>query len=184
LWQRCLVVHPESGVREHSFTSNIQVPAMLRKNRKSGSERHAATRHRGHLMAADLPGLAIVAGLLLPALAAAAWAITLERRPRRAPAPPEPEPEADWTVAGIQARLRFEQAARGLAEARTVILPNRPIPEQPGRDASPDRLPWRVPRTVPPRRPPSGRVLVPQLAFAAPDGELLRRILDGLSRLD
>ncbi|MEV6879321.1 hypothetical protein [Amycolatopsis sp. NPDC051128] len=157
---------------------------MLRNNRESGSERHAATRRRGHLMAADLPGLAIVAGLLLPALAAAAWAITLERRPRHAPAPPEPEPEADWTVAGIQARLRFEQSARGPAEARMSTLPTQPIPEQPGRESAPDQLPWRVPRTVPPRRPPAGRVLVPQLAFAAPDGELLRRILDGLRKLD
>jgi hypothetical protein len=159
---------------------------MLRKNRKSGSERHAATRRRGHVMAADLPGLAIVAGLLLPALAAAAWAVTLERRPRRARAAPEsgPEQEPDWTVAGIEARVRFEQAARGLAEARTIVLPAQPIPDQPGRDSSPDRLPWRVPRTVPPRRPPVGRVLAPQLAFAAPDGELMRRILDGLRDLD
>lgn len=154
---------------------------MLRKNRKSGSERHAVTR-RDHLMAADLSGLAIVAGLLLPALAAAAWAITLERRPGRVPAAPDPEP--DWTVAGIQARLRFEQAARQRAEAGTIALPTLPIPEQPGRDSSPDRLPWRVPRAIPPPRPPSGRILVPRLAFAAPDTELMRRILDGLRRLD
>lgn len=157
---------------------------MLRKNRKSGSERHAAFRRRGHLMAADLPGLAIVAGLLLPAIAAAAWAITLERRPRAAPAVPEPEPEPDWTVAGIQARLRFEQASRRLAEAGTIALPTLPIPEQPNRDSSPDRLPWRVPRTIPPPRSPSGRVLVPRLAFAAPDTDLMRRILDGLRQMD
>ncbi|MFI5590336.1 hypothetical protein ACIA5G_35190 [Amycolatopsis sp. NPDC051758] len=156
---------------------------MLRKNRKSGSERHAATRRRGHVMAVDLPGLAIVAGLLLPALAAAAWAVTLERRrPRGAPAAPDPEP--DWTVAGIQARLRFEQASRQLAEAGTIALPTLPIPEQPDRDSSPDRLPWRLPRTFPPPRSPSGRVLVPRLAFAAPDNELMHRILDGLRKMD
>ncbi|MCR6488055.1 hypothetical protein M8542_35040 [Amycolatopsis sp. OK19-0408] len=136
------------------------------------------------MAAADLPGLAIVAGLLLPAVAAAAWAIALERRPRAAPAVPEVDPEPDWTVAGIQARLRFEQAARRLAEAGTIALPTLPIPEQPDRNSSPDRLPWRVPRTVPPARPPSGRVLVPRLAFAAPDTELMRRILDGLRRMD
>ena len=149
---------------------------MLRKYRKSGSERHAATRRRGLLMAADLPGFAIVAGLLLPALAAAAWAVALERRPRRI----APDTEPDWTVAGIQARLRFEQAA----EAGTIALPTLPIPEQTGRDSSPDRLPWRVPRTLPPPRPPSGRVLVPRLAFAAPDTELMQRILDGLRKMD
>ncbi|NBH03055.1 hypothetical protein GTY80_07295, partial [Amycolatopsis sp. SID8362] len=71
-------------------------------------------------MAADLPSLAIVAGLLLPALAAAAWAITLERHPRRVP--DEPDDEPDWTVAGIQARLRFEQSARRRAEAGTIAL--------------------------------------------------------------
>ncbi|WP_329045392.1 hypothetical protein OG738_28305 [Amycolatopsis sp. NBC_01488] len=133
-------------------------------------------------MAADLPGFAIVAGLLLPAFAAAAWAIALERRPRRVSVTPDSEP--DWTVAGIQARLRFEQAAVRLAEAGTIALPTLPIPEQTGRDSSPDRLPWRVPRTIPPPGPPSGRVLVPRLAFAAPDTELMRRILDGLRRLD
>ncbi|MGW4527111.1 hypothetical protein [Amycolatopsis sp. NPDC004378] len=133
-------------------------------------------------MAADLPGFAIVAGLLLPALAAAAWAIALERRPRRVPVDPDPEP--DWTVAGIQARLRFEQAAVRLAEAGTIALPTLPIPEQIGRDASPDRLPWRVPRAIPPPRPPSGRVPVPRLAFAPPDSDLMRRILEGLRNLD
>ena len=56
-------------------------------------------------MAVDLPGLAIVAGVLLPAFAAAAWAITLERRrPRRPLAAADPEPEPDFTVAGIQSR--------------------------------------------------------------------------------
>ncbi|MGW5724218.1 hypothetical protein ACWEVP_49215 [Amycolatopsis sp. NPDC003865] len=155
---------------------------MLRKNRKSGSERHAATRRRGLLMAADLPGFAIVAGLLLPALAAAAWAYALERRPRRTD--PGADTEPDWTVAGIQARLRFEQAAVRLAEAGTIALPTLPIPEQTGRDSSPDRLPWRVPRTLPPPRPPSGRFLVPRLAFAAPDTELMQRILDGLRKMD
>ncbi|MFJ7219588.1 hypothetical protein [Amycolatopsis sp. NPDC098790] len=151
---------------------------MLRKNRKSGSERHALTRRRGLLMAADLPGFAIVAGLLLPVLAAAAWAVALERRPRRAD--PAPDLEPDWTVAGIQARLRFEQAA----ESGTAALPTLPIPEQTRRDSSPDRLPWRTPRTLPPPRPPSGRFLMPQLAFAAPDNELMRRILDGLRKMD
>jgi hypothetical protein len=157
---------------------------MLRKNRKSGSERHAATRRRGLLMAPYLSGFAIIAGLLLPVLAAAAWAITLERRPRRATVDREPDPEPDWTVAGIQARLRFEQADRRLAEAGTIALPTLPIPEQTGRDSSPDRLPWRVPRTIPPAGPHSGRFLVPQLAFAAPDNELMHRILDGLRKMD
>ncbi|WIY01404.1 hypothetical protein QRX60_46515 [Amycolatopsis mongoliensis] len=135
-------------------------------------------------MAADLSGFAIVAGVLLPALAAAAWAISLERRPRRAAVAAEPDPEPDWTVAGIQARLRFEQAARRFAEAGTIALPTLPIPEQIGRGSSPDRLPRRVPRTSPPARPPSGRFRAPRLAFAAPDGELMRRILDGLRELD
>lgn len=157
---------------------------MLRKNRKSGSERHVATRLRGLLMAADLSGIAIVAGALLPALAAAAWAIALERRPRRAAATPaadpDPEPEPDWTVAGIQARLRFEQTARRLAEAGTIALPTLPIPRQTGPESSPDRLPWRVPRTVPPPRP----VPASRYAFAPPDSELMRRILDGLRKLD
>jgi hypothetical protein len=134
-------------------------------------------------MAADLSGLAIIAGLLLPAFAAAAWAIALERRrPRRAPALPDPEP--DRTVAGIQARLRFEQASRRLAEAGTIGLPTLPIPHQPDRDSSPDRLPWRLPRAVPPAGPSNGRVLVPRLAFAAPDTELMHRILDGLRKMD
>ncbi|WP_372665667.1 hypothetical protein [Amycolatopsis kentuckyensis] len=133
-------------------------------------------------MAADLSGFAIVAGVLLPALAAAAWAVALERRPRRGAAVPDSEP--DWTVAGIQARLRFEQAAVRLAESRTIALPTLPIPEQTRRGSSPDRLPWRVPRTLPPPRPPSGRFLMPQLAFAAPDNELMRRILDGLRKMD
>jgi hypothetical protein len=167
---------------------------MLRKNRKSGSERHAATRCRGHLMAVDLPGFAIVAGLLLPALATAAWAVALERRqPHRVAVVPEP----DWTVAGIQARLRVEQAARRRAEAGTIALPagreaeagttalpTLPIPVQPGRDSSPDRLPWRVPRTIPPPRPPSGRVPASRFAFAPPDSDLMHRILDGLRNMD
>lgn len=138
-------------------------------------------------MAADLSGFAIIAGLLLPVLAAAAWAITLERRPRRprrATVDREPDPEPDWTVAGIQARLRFEQADRRIAEAGTIALPTLPIPEQTGRDSSPDRLPWRVPRTIPPTGPSSGRFLVPRLAFAAPDNELMHRILDGLRKMD
>ncbi|MGK3208322.1 hypothetical protein [Amycolatopsis sp. MEPSY49] len=133
-------------------------------------------------MAADLSGFAIVAGVLLPALAAAAWAVALERRPRRGV--PVPDPEPDWTVAGIQARLRFEQAAVRLAESRTIALPTLPIPEQTRRGPSPDRLPWRTPRTLPPPRPSSGRFLMPQLAFAAPDNELMRRILDGLRKMD
>jgi hypothetical protein len=135
-------------------------------------------------MAADLPGLAIIAGLLLPAIAAAAWAIALERRPRRGPALPEPEP--DWTVAGIQARLRFEQAARRFADAGTVALPTLPIPEQLGRDSSPDRLPWRVPRAIPPARPSSGAISIPvaRFTFAPPDNDLMRRILDGLRKMD
>jgi hypothetical protein len=139
-------------------------------------------------MAADLPGIAIVAGVLLPALAAAAWAITLERRPRRVTATPvagpEPEPEPDWTVAGIQARLRFEQTARRLAEAGTIALPTLPIPRQTGRESSPDRLPWRVPRSIPPPGPPSGRVPASRFAFAPPDTDLMRRILEGLRKLD
>ncbi|MFG1643091.1 hypothetical protein ACGFMK_22590 [Amycolatopsis sp. NPDC049252] len=137
-------------------------------------------------MAADLPGLAIIAGVLLPALAAAAWAISLERRSRRGPALPDVEP--DWTVAGIQARLRFEQAARRFADAGTVALPTLPIPEQIGRDSSPDRLPWRVPRTIPPPRPSSGAIPIPlpvaRYAFAPPDNDLMRRILDGLRKMD
>ncbi|MEU8637058.1 hypothetical protein AB0C38_33210 [Amycolatopsis sp. NPDC048633] len=158
---------------------------MLRKNRKSGSERHAATRRRGLLMAAaDLPAFAIIAGLLLPALAAAAWAITLERRPRRATVNAEPDLEPDWTVAGIEARLRFEQSALRLSEAGTIALPTMPIPEQTSRDSSPDRLPWRVPRTIPPAGPQSGRVPVSRFAFAPPDSLLMRRILDGLRNLD
>jgi hypothetical protein len=136
------------------------------------------------MMAADLSGFAIIAGLLLPALAAAAWAVALERRPRRASVTADPDEEPDWTVAGIQARLRFEQSARRLAEAGTIALPTLPIPEHLGRDTSPDRLPWRVPRTIPPTRPPSGRFLVPRLAFAAPDNELMHRILEGLRKLD
>ncbi|MEV7043161.1 hypothetical protein [Amycolatopsis sp. NPDC051061] len=157
---------------------------MLRKNRKSGSERHAATRRRGLVMAAALSGFAIIAGLLLPVLAAAAWAISLERRPRGATGSGEPDPEPDWTVAGIQARLRYEQSTRRLAEARTIALPTLPIPEQTGRDSSPDGLPWRVPRMIPPPRPPSGRVPVSRFAFAPPDSLLMRRILDGLRDLD
>jgi hypothetical protein len=139
-------------------------------------------------MATDLPGLAIVAGLLLPVLAAAAWAIVLERRPR--PGPAEPESDPDWTVAGIQARLRFEQAARRFAEAGTIALPTLPIPEQLGRESSPDRLPWRLPRTIPPPRPAakafstSGAIPVSRFAFAPPDNDLMRRILDGLRKMD
>jgi hypothetical protein len=137
-------------------------------------------------MAADLPGLAIIAGLLLPALAAAAWAVALERRPRRGPTLPDQEP--DWTVAGIQARLRFEQTARRFADAGTVALPTLPIPEQIGRNSSPDRLPWRVPRTIPPPRPSSGAISIPmpvaRFAFAPPDNDLMRRILDGLRKMD
>jgi len=134
-------------------------------------------------MAADLPGLAITAGLLLPALAAAAWAIALERRPRRptAVAEPEPEPEPDFTVAGIQARLRQEHAVRRLAEAGTVALPTLPIPAQTRRE--PDPLPSRAAGTLPPPRP---RAAVPasRFAFAPPDSDLMRRILDGLRKLD
>jgi hypothetical protein len=170
------------GVREQSITSNIQVPRMLRKNRPSGSEPHAATRRRGHLMAADLPGLAIIAGLLLPVLAAAAWAIALERRPRRGPALPERAP--DWTVAGIQARLRFEHAARRFAEAGTITLPTLPVPRQVGRDSSPDRLPWRMPRAIPPPGPAAERIPAARFAFAPPDSDLMRRILDGLRKMD
>lgn len=137
-------------------------------------------------MAADLPGFAIVAGLLLPALAAAVWAIALERRPRGVTVAAEPDAEPDWTVAGIQARLHFEQSARRLAEMGTIALPTFPIPipEQTGRDSSPDGLPWRVPRTIPPPRPPSGRVPVARFTFAPPDSLLMRRILDGLRNLD
>jgi hypothetical protein len=135
-------------------------------------------------MAADLPALAIIAGVLLPVLAAAAWAIALERRPRRGPALPDQDP--DWTVAGIQARLRFEQTARRFADASTIALPTLPIPEQIGRDSSPDRLPWRVPRTIPPPRPSSGAIPIPvaRFAFAPPDNDLMRRILDGLRKMD
>ena len=71
-----------------------------------------------------------------------------------------------------------------LAEAGTVALPTLPIPEQTGRDSSPDRLPWRVPRTLPPPRPPSGPSSRRRLAFAAPDTELMHRILDGLRNMD
>jgi hypothetical protein len=169
-----------SGVRERIDHVEFQVPSMLRKNRPSGSEPHAATRRRGRLMAMDLSGLAIVAGLLLPALAAAVWAIVLERRSHRVAAVPDPEP--DWTVAGIQARLRFERATR---RAGSGVLPAS-IPVQPGRDTSPDRLPWRLPRTLPPPRPRPRveRVPVIRFAFAPPDSALMRRILDGLRELD
>jgi hypothetical protein len=134
-------------------------------------------------MAADLPGLAIAAGLLLPALAAAAWAMALERRPRRPPAAPdaEPEPEPDFTVAGIQARVRQEQALRRLAEEGTVALPTLPIPAQTRRE--PDPLPSRVAGTVPPSRP-AAHVPASRFAFAPPDTDLMQRILDGLRKLD
>ncbi|MEQ0564975.1 hypothetical protein ABJI51_38360 [Amycolatopsis sp. NEAU-NG30] len=132
-------------------------------------------------MAADLPGLAIAAGLLLPALAAAAWAMALERRPRRPPAAPDAEPEPDFTVAGIQARVRQEQALRRLAEEGTVALPTLPIPAQTRRE--PDPLPSRVAGTVPPSRP-AARVPASRFAFAPPDTDLMQRILDGLRKLD
>lgn len=154
---------------------------MLWKIRQSESDRHAVTASRDHVMRVDLPGLAIVAGLLLPVLAAAAWAVVLERRPRRRP--PEPEPEPDFTVAGIQARLRFEAAAERRANAGTVVLPTLPIPAQTNRESSPDRLPWRVPRTIPPARPPSGASPVARFAFAPPDTDLMQRILDGLRKM-
>ncbi len=134
-------------------------------------------------MAADLPGLAIVAGLLLPALAAAAWAISLERRPRRTP--PEPEAEPDFTVAGIRSRLLQEHAARQLAEARTVALPTSPIPVQTRREPVRERLPSRVAGSLPPlTRPRAAAVLASPYAFAPPDMDLMRRILDGLRKLD
>ncbi|MEV7097872.1 hypothetical protein AB0M80_33990 [Amycolatopsis sp. NPDC051045] len=133
-------------------------------------------------MAANLLGLTIVAGLLLPAFAAAAWAITLERRPRRSAAVPEPEP--DFTVAGIRSRLRQEHAARQLANAGTVALPTLPIPAQTRREPAPDRLPWRVAGTLPPSRPATAGMRAPQFAFAAPDTDLMQRILEGLRKLD
>jgi hypothetical protein len=131
-------------------------------------------------MAADLLGLAIVAGLLLPAFAAAAWAITLERRPRRSAAEPEP----DFTVAGIQSRLRQEHAARQLAAAGTVALPTLPIPAQTRRRPVLDRLPSRVAGTLPPPHPATAGVPAPRFAFAAPDTDLMQRILEGLRKLD
>ncbi|EOD70391.1 hypothetical protein [Amycolatopsis vancoresmycina] len=135
-------------------------------------------------MAADLPGLAIVAGLLLPVLAAAAWAIALERRPRRTRPPAEPDPEPDFTVAGIQTRLRREKAARQLAEAGTVALPTLPIPAQTRRKPVLDSLPLRVVGSLPPPRPATAGAPAPRFAFAPPDTDLMRRILDGLRRLD
>ncbi|WP_410640894.1 hypothetical protein [Amycolatopsis sp. lyj-346] len=132
-------------------------------------------------MAVDLPGLAIVAGLLLPAFAAAAWAITLERRPRRLPEAPEPEP--DFTVAGIQSRLRRELVTRRLAEAGTVALPTLPIPAQTRREPAMTRLPSRVAGVLPPR-PATAGAPAPRFAFAPPDTDLMRRILDGLRKLD
>ena len=146
-------------------------------------------------MAVDLPGLAIVAGVLLPAFAAAAWAITLERRrrPGRSAAAPDPDPEPDFTVAGIQSRVRREVAARKLATAGTVALPTFPIPAQTRREpaetqtrrepASP-RLPMRVVGVLPPPAPVSGGFAAPRLAFAPPDTDLMRRILDGLRKMD
>ncbi|MET9002567.1 hypothetical protein [Amycolatopsis sp. Hca4] len=132
-------------------------------------------------MAVDLPGLAIVAGVLLPAFAAAAWAISLERRPRRAPEAPDPEP--DFTVAGIQSRLRREVAARKLADAGTVALPTLPIPAQTRREPPLTRLPSRVAGILPPPAPAAAG-LAPRFAFAPPDTDLMRRILDGLRKLD
>jgi hypothetical protein len=131
-------------------------------------------------MAEDLSGLAIVAGLLLPALAAAVWAIRLERRPRRVPAA-VPAAEPDSTVAGIQARLRFEHATD---RTGPVALLRAPIPEQPGGEIAQDRLPWRLPRTLPPPGPATERLPVIRFAFAPPDSVLMRRILDGLHELD
>ncbi|WP_410614702.1 hypothetical protein [Amycolatopsis sp. lyj-109] len=154
-------------------------------------------------MAVDLPGLAIVAGLLLPAFAAAAWALTLERRrPRRQPAAAEPEPEPDFTVAGIRSRLLREVAARKLADAGTVALPTLPIPAQTRREPAQTqtrrepaqaqtrreplspRLPLRVVGVLPPPAPATAGFAAPRFAFAPPDTDLLRRILDGLRRLD
>ncbi|MEV5718288.1 hypothetical protein AB0L41_30755 [Amycolatopsis mediterranei] len=133
-------------------------------------------------MAVDLPGLAIIAGLLLPAFAAAAWAITLERRPRRSPAVPDAEP--DFTVAGIQSRLRREVAARQLADAGTVALPTLPIPAQTRREPAPARLPSRVAGFLPPPASATAGFAAPRFAFAPPDSDLMRRILDGLRKLD
>lgn len=136
-------------------------------------------------MAADLLGLAIVAGLLLPAVAAAAWAIALERRPRHVPAGPAPEPEPDFTVAGIRSRLQQEVAARQLAEAGTVALPTLPIPAQTRREPALVSLPLRVVGALPPPRPATAGVpAAPRFAFAPPDTDLMRRILDGLRKLD
>jgi hypothetical protein len=135
-------------------------------------------------MAVDLPGLAIAAGLLLPAFAAAAWAITLERRrTRRLPAAAS-EPEPDFTVAGIQSRLRQEHAKRRLAEAGTVALPTLPIPAQTRREPAMARLPSRVASVLPPPRPATAGAPAPRFAFAPPDTDLMRRILDGLRKLD
>ncbi len=137
-------------------------------------------------MAVDLPGLAIVAGVLLPAFAAAAWAISLERRrPRRLPAPAAAaEPEPDFTVAGIQSRLRREHATRRLAEAGTVALPTLPIPAQSRREPAMARLPSRVAGFLPPPRAATAGAPAPRFAFAPPDTDLMRRILDGLRNLD
>lgn len=136
-------------------------------------------------MAVDLPGLAIVAGLLLPAFAAAAWAISLERRrPRRRPAEPEPDPEPDFTVAGIQSRLRRELVTRRLAEAGTVALPTLPIPVQTRREPAMVKLPSRVAGALPPPRPATAGAPAPRFAFAPPDTDLMRRILEGLRKLD
>ncbi|MEU0532041.1 hypothetical protein [Amycolatopsis tolypomycina] len=137
-------------------------------------------------MAVDLPGLAIVAGLLLPAFTAAAWAISLERRrrPRRPPAEPEFGAEPDFTVAGIQSRLRRELVTRQLAEAGTVALPTLPIPAQTRREPAMARLPSRVAGVLPPPRPATAGAPAPRFAFAPPDTDLMRRILDGLRKLD
>ncbi|WP_206794566.1 hypothetical protein [Amycolatopsis sp. MtRt-6] len=135
-------------------------------------------------MAVDLPGLAIVAGLLLPAFAAAAWAISLERRRPRRPAAPEPGQEPDFTVAGIQSRLRRELVTRRLAEAGTVALPTLPIPVQTRREPAMARLPSRVAGALPPPRPATAGAPAPRFAFAPPDTDLMRRILEGLRKLD
>lgn len=114
-------------------------------------------------MTVDLPALAVVAALLLPALAAATWAIRLERRPRRAP---EPEAGTGRTVAGVQARLRGEVAGHRPATG----LPTPPTPVRRRRGVAPERRPSPPP--------------VARFAFAAPDAALVRRIIDGLRRLD
>jgi hypothetical protein len=133
----------------------------------------------------DLPGIAITTGLLLPALAVAAWVVVLERRTwrsRRARRTRQTyeEPTDCRTVADIRERIRSERAAELLASVRTIILPTVPIPAQvawPGPGAPLQR---RIPRAVPaPRR--GG--LVGPTAFAGPDPEIMRRVLEGLRNL-